>query len=167
MSAKFRIEKDESGKFTERSRKDHKEQMDALAPGTYEVSIIRAKEKYSPTRYKYYFSSVLFQILHDAGRFYRIVNPSTGEEREPQNTTELHECMKAIYNPVILNVGGKSRVIAGTTTDLNDRDFISSFLEQIIAEHSGPPYNIEFVSYEDWKGLHAANGWQMFKDNYK
>lgn len=166
MSAKFKIEKID-GKWTEKSRKDHSEQMNALPDGLHEILIQPAKEGYSPTRYKHYFDSVLWQILNEAGKQYLIVNPSTGEERNPANTTELHECMKAIYNPIMLTVNGKSRVIAGTTTDLNNREFIGQFLEQIIADHSGPPYNIQFIGYEDWKELHRANAWINFKNTYK
>ena len=167
MSAKFQIEKDDAGKFTPESLHVHKEQMGLLAAGKkYDVLVTPAKG-YRPKRYAYYFDSVLWQILNEAGKHYLIVNPSTGEERNPVNTTELHQCMKAIYNPVMLSVNGKSRVIAGTTTDLNDSEFIKGFMEQIIADHSGPPYLIEFISYEDWKGLHAANAWHNFKKNYK
>lgn len=166
MSAKFTIETD-GVTFTEKSRKELKEQFGMLPSGRYEVSITPAKDRYTASRYKYYFDCVLWQILNEAGKHYLIVNPKTGEERNPVNTTELHECMKAIYNPVMLTVNGKSRVIAGTTTDLNDTEFIKKFMEQIIADHSGPPYLIEFISYEDWKGLHAANAWHNFKKNYK
>ena len=167
MSAKFQIEKDDTGKFTPESLRVHKEQMGLLPAGKkYDVLVTPAKG-YRPKRYSFYFDSVLWQILNDAGHHYEIVNPDTGEQRKPRNTTELHTCMKAIYNPVMLSVNGKSRVIAGTTTDLNDSEFIKGFMEQIIADHSGPPYLIEFISYEDWKGLHAANAWQNFKKTYK
>lgn len=168
MSAKFKIETDGTA-FTDKSRANLKEQFDLIRsqPGRYEVSVTPAKEGYNPSRYKFYHDCVLWQILNEAGKHYLIVNPSTGEERTPRNTTELHTCMKAIYNPVMLTVNGKSRVIAGTTTDLNDTEFIRNFMEQIIADHSGPPYNIEFISYDDWKGLHAANAWRHFKETYK
>ena len=164
-AAKFDIEKS-NGVLANHSREIFKEQFDSLGDGKYTILISPAKG-YRPSRYKYYYDSVLWQILNEAGKHYLIVNPSTGEERNPVNTTELHECMKAIYNPVMLSVNGKSRVIAGTTTDLNDSEFIKGFMEQIIADHSGPPYLIEFISYEDWKGLHAANAWGNFKKNYK
>lgn len=165
MSAKFTIETDGVA-FTGKSRKELKEQFGALTLGRYDVLITPAKG-YRPTRYKYYYDSVLWQILNEAGKHYLIVNPSTGEERNPVNTTELHECMKAIYNPVMLSVNGKSRVIAGTTTDLNDSEFLGKYLEQIIADHSSPPYLIEFISYQDWKELHRANAWINFKQTYK
>jgi len=166
MSAKFTIETD-GITFTEKSRAILKEQFGALPLGRYDVLITPTKDNYTATRYKHYFDSVLWQILNQAGRFYLIVNPSTGEQRTPRDTTELHECMKAIYNPVTLTVGNRTRVIAGTTTDLNNKKFLGEYLEQIIADHSGPPYNIEFISYQDWKELHRANAWINFKQTYK
>jgi hypothetical protein len=168
MSAKFQIETD-GVTFADKSRSALKEQFDLIRsqPGRYDVSITPAKEGYSPSRYKYYHDCILWQILNEAGNHYLIINPSDGEQRKPRNTAELHECVKAIYNPVILTVNGKSRVIAGTTTDLNNREFIGQFLQQIIADHSGPPYLIEFISYEDWKGLHRVNAWGNFKKTYK
>lgn len=162
MSAKFHIEK-QAGVFTSKSRDALKEQFNALEDGEYEI-LIAPKKGYKATRYKWYFDCVMWQILCEAGRYYRIVNPNTGEERTPVSTVELHTCMKAIYNPVTLTIGNKTRVIAGTTTDLNDREFLVEYLEQIIADHSGPPYNIQFVTYEEWKSLHASNSWHMVKE---
>ena len=166
MSAKFQIEKI-SGQFTQQSRAILKEQFDAMPDGIHDVLTTPSKVGYNPKRYAFYFDSVLWQILNEAGRFYLIVNPNTGEQRTPRDTTELHECMKAIYNPVTLTVGNKTRVIAGTTTDLNNKEFLGEYLEQIIADHSAPPYLIEFISYEDWKELHRANVWINFKNTYK
>ena len=161
MSAKFDIEK-ANGAFTDQSKKTLREEFGALVDGKYTILAAPAKG-YRPSRYKYYYDSVLWQILNEAGQHYEIINPDTGEQRKPRNTAELHTCMKAIYNPVMLTVNGKSRVIAGTTTDLNDTEFLGKYLEQIIADHSGPPYLIEFISYQDWKELHRANAWINFK----
>ena len=164
-AAKFDIEKS-NGAFTDQSKKTLREEFGALEDGKYTILAAPAKG-YRPKRYSFYFDSVLWQILNDAGHHYEIVNPDTGEQRKPRNTTELHTCMKAIYNPVMLSVNGKSRVIAGTTTDLTDTEFLGKYLEQIIADHSGPPYLIEFISYQDWKELHRANAWINFKQTYK
>lgn len=165
MSAKFHIEKI-AGKFTIDSRVLLKEQFDQLLDGHHTVMIEPGKVGYKASRYKYYFDCLMWQLLNEAATHYRFVNPDTGEERKPVNTTEMHVIMRAIYNPVILVAGNKTRVIAGSTTDLNDREFIGDYSERIISDHSGPPFNIEFVSYEDWKGLHAANGWHNFKSHY-
>ena len=132
MSAKFQIKTD-GVMFTDKSRSALKDQFDLIRsqPGKYDVLIVPVKEGYTATRYKHYFDCVLWQILNEAGRFYLIVNPNTGEQRTPRDTDELHECMKAIYNPITLTVGNKTRVIAGTTTDLNNKEFIGEFLQQI------------------------------------
>ncbi len=164
-AAKFDIEKS-NGVLANHSREIFKEQFDSLGDGKYTILISPAKG-YRPSRYKYYYDSVLWQILNEAGQHYKIVNPDTGEQRKPRNTAELHTCIKAIYNPVMLTVNGKSRVIAGTTTDLTDTEFLGKYLEQIIADHSSPPYLIEFISYQDWKELHRANVWINFKQTYK
>lgn len=162
MSSRINIEK-QSGRLTAQTKDELIEQIRALEDGPWTVDITPGKRGYTPSRYKFYFSCVLWQILTTAGRFYRIVNPQTGEEREPRNTQELHECMKAIYNPVVLNVGGKSRVIAGTTTDLTDSEFIGQYLEQIVSDHAGPPYLVEFIDYEHWKELCKTGQWPDFK----
>ena len=152
MSSRICIEK-RTGKLTEQSRNVFKDWFESLGDGFHIVDSKPSEGRYTPTRYKYYFAEVMTAILSQAGRFYRMVNPGTGEERLPRNTAELHDCMKAIYNPIVLNVEGKSRVIAGTTTDLNDRDFIGTFLEQIIADHSGPPYLVDIMDYDTWKDM--------------
>lgn len=150
MSAKFQVEK-RDGKFTEVSRAIHREQTNALPDGKWEIQIAEAT-RYTPTRYKYYFSSVLVAILTQAGGHFRMTSPMTGEERMPYNTTELHEIMKAIHNPVILVCNGKTRVIAGTTTDMNDREFINDFLDgAVMSEYAGPPFNVQFEMYPEWR----------------
>ncbi len=169
MSAKFQIEKDDTGKFTPESLRVHKEQMGLLPAGKkYEVIVEPSKDRYTATRYKHYFDCVLWQILNEAGQHYRIIDLKTGEERRPRNTQELHDVvMKPTYNKVLIMTPTQSMLVAGSTTELSDREFLRDYLEQIIADHSGPPYLIEFISYEDWKGLHAANAWGNFKKNYK
>jgi hypothetical protein len=149
----------QNGNLTAKSKEILIEQIRALGNGFWTVQATEARQGYSTTRYKWYFGCVLPLILDNAARYYRIVNPKTGEQREPRNTTEIHQCMKAIYNPIILTVGDKTRVIAGTTTDLNDREFIQEFQEQIIADHSGPPYNIEFLSRQEWAELVKSGMW--------
>ena len=168
-AAKFDIETN-GVTFTDKSRTTLKEQFDLIRsqPGRYDVSITPAKDKRTATRYKHYFDCVLWQILNEAGQHYRIIDLKTGEERRPRNTQELHDVvMKPTYNKVLIMTPTQSMLVAGSTTELSDREFLRDYLEQIIADHSGPPYLIEFISYEDWKGLHAANAWGNFKNTYK
>jgi len=167
MSAKFTIETD-GIVFTEKSRAALKEQFGALTIGRYDVLITPAKDNYTATRYKYYFDCVMWQMLNEVGEMYQILDPKTGEVKTPQNTDDMHYCMKCIYHRKVLIVNGEAFQITGSTTEMNDRDFIGNFLEKkIIPDHSGPPYNIEFISYQDWKELHRANAWTNFKQTYK
>lgn len=142
--------------MTDKSRREFSEIWTALPDGRYTITIETSGKGYRPTRYKYYFDSVLFEALRQAGRYFRITNMETGEQRQPRDTNELHEIMKAIYNPVTVEAARRVFIMPGTTTDLNDRDFIGNFLEQIMSDLSGPPYLVEFVDYEGWKALRRA-----------
>jgi len=168
MSAKFQIQTDGTA-FTDKSRADLKEQFDLIRsqPGRYDVLIVPVKEGYRPTRYKYYYDSVLWQILNECGYMHRQIDPRTGEETHPKNTAELHEIMRVFYYPVMVARGNSVKVVGKSTKELSDTQFLKDFLNNILVEYSGPPYNIEFISYEDWKGLHRANGWENFKNTYK
>lgn len=162
MSAKFQIETDGIA-FTDKSRAILKEQFGALSLGRYDVSITPAKDGYRPTRYRFYYDCVLWHILNKAAKYYRIVNPRTGEQTQPKTTEELHGIMKWIYNPIQISSDGDVTVIAGTTTDLNDEEF-SEYMENIIVDHSGPPYNIDFIMYEEWVQMHKRGQWKHYKD---
>lgn len=163
MSSRVHFEKS-NGKLTQAAREILAEQFAALPDGWHTNDITPGRRGYTPTRYRFYHDVILWCILTQAGRFYRITNPSTGEERIPRNTAELHECIKAIYNPVILiTPNGKTRVIAGTTTDLTDSEFIEQFQEQIVADHSQDPYLVEFVDIETWRAKHNDGTWRDFK----
>ena len=166
MSAKFTIETD-GVTFTDKSRAALKEQFGALPPGKYDVLITPAKDNYTATRYKYYWDSVLWQILCEAGHHHRSIDPKTGEETHPKNTADLHEIMRVFYYPVMVARGEVIKVVGKSTTELTDQQFLKGYLQNILVEYSGPPYNIEFISYEDWKELHRANAWINFKQTYK
>lgn len=129
------------------------EQWAKCPDGNYTITIEEGKIGYTPTRYKYYFDCVLREILGQAGRFFRLTVPNTGEERPPNSTEELHEIMKLVYNPIQVECSGQVFTIPGTTTEIRDRDFIGQYVEQIIAEYSGPPYLCEIPSYEEWKEM--------------
>lgn len=155
MPARFKIEK-QNGAMPPKSRKEFREQWDALPDGEYRVTIEEDGNSYRPSRYKYYFDSVLFEILRQAGRFFRVTNPATGEIRDIRTEAELHEVMKGIYNPIMVSAGRQVFVMPGTTTELNDREFIGNYMEQILSDFAGPPYLVEFVDYEGWKALRRA-----------
>lgn len=155
MPAQFNIEK-QGGQMPPKSRLDFRQAWNALPDGEYRITIEPAGKSYRPSRYKYYFDSVLFEILRQAGRHFRVTNPATGEIREVRETAELHEIMKMTYNPVTVQAGSRLFNLPGTTTELNDREFIGTYLEQIMSEHAGPPYLVDFVDYEGWKALRRA-----------
>lgn len=155
MSNRFDIEK-QNGIMPAKSRQEFRDQWDKLPDGQYTVTIEATGKSYRPTRYKYYFDSVMFEIIRQAGRHFRVTNPNTGEIRQVTDTKEMHEIMKGIYNPISVQVGRQILVMPGTTTELNDREFIGNYLEQILADMGGPPYLVEFVDYEGWKALRRS-----------
>lgn len=149
-----------AGKWTEASQKDLRKLFDALPEGWSRL-LYEPKRQYTKSRYKYYFDCVLREILLKAGHRYKLVSPTTGDTRSPKDTTELHKVMKAIYNPIVLvTEDNKTRVISGSTTDLNDSEFIEEYLEQILVDHSSPPYNLEITGYEEWKELKVAGQYE-------
>lgn len=150
--------KKEGGRLTGQSRALLKELFDNLPDGWHTIEDSPRQVGYKPTRYKYYFDSLMKEILAGAGRFYRLVNSKTGETREPVSTEEMHHILKSIYNPIVLVAGdGSIRVMAGSTTELNNSEFIKEYQEQIIIDHSGPPYNLEITDYETWRQAKAQN----------
>ncbi len=166
MSSRVHFQK-LNGKLTEESREFLADQYAELEDGYYTNDIHPGRIGYTPSRYKHYHDCILWAILSQAGHHYRLTNPDTGEERQPRSTGELHELIKAIYNPIFLVYQGKTRVIAGTTTDLTDRQFIDKFQEDVMSDHAGPPFNVEYVEYELWKQLHKEKKWGEFKKEFK
>lgn len=150
--------KKEKGRFTGQSRIDLKELFDSFEDGWHTIEYAPKEAGYRPSRYKYYFDSLMKEILAGAGRYYRLVNSKTGEVREPSNVQEMHHIMKSIYNPIVLLTDdGKVRVMSGSTTELNTTEFIEGYQEQIIIDHSGPPYNLEITDYDTWRQVKAQN----------
>jgi len=145
------------GKFTGQSREILKEQFAELSDGQWKITVQKSEHgKFTPTRYKYYFAAVMTAILEKcAGRF-QIIDHSTGEQKPPRSTSDIHEIMKGWYNPVTIITPKGSFTSGETTTGLSDRDFIGGFLETILAEFSGPPYNVEFLDYDEWREMMKA-----------
>ena len=119
---------------------------------------------FKATRYKYYFDCVMFYLLRDAAKFYRMIDHSTGEQYTPRTSEEMHQIMKVIYNPVTIIVpGGRTDTVGGTTTSLSDREFIGQYLEQIISDHAGAPYLVEIPTIQEWAMLHQSGQWANLK----
>jgi hypothetical protein len=162
MSTRIHIEK-QDGRMAPASKEVFAEEWAALSDGPWTIDITPGKRGYQPSRYKYYFDAVLWAILEQAGRHYLVTVPGTGEQRPPRNTDEVHMIMKCLYNPVTLQIGRATMTLPGSTTDLSDRDFIGNYLEQIMADHMGAPYLVDFVDYELWKAMHKAGEWKEYK----
>ena len=95
-------------------------------------------------RYRYYFGYVLTKILHTG--LYLYPN-AIGKLVKATNTAQIHELMKFKYNPILTvdpATGEMIKLGGGTTTVISDTEFISKYQEQIIADHSGEPFFIEF-----------------------
>lgn len=150
MTAIFYITKHATG-FALQSTEVLREQFKGLAEGQYKVTIEAATEgRFTGTRYKYYFGHILPCILEKCSRSFRMINPRTGEESNPRNTSDLHECLKMMFNPVTVITPNGAFNTPGTTTSLNNREFVGEFLEMITAYFAGEPYNCEFLDREDW-----------------
>lgn len=158
MHSDFEIEK-RDGKLTEISREIFTEQFAMLGDGKWKIRFDPAKDGYKATRYRYYFGVVLSAILTQAGHLLQITDMSSGERRRMRNTTELHTYMKWKYNLVWIMVGETAMPSAGTTTDLNDTEFIQKFQEQIMSDHANPPYNVDFVDEDEWKSMVKSGDW--------
>lgn len=147
----FQITRTETD-FSGASREIMKEQFRSLEAGQYKVTIEKVEHgKYTPTRYKYYFASVMAAILEKCQDKFSITDHFTGEEHPPRSTTDIHEIMKLLYNTITVMTPKGAFTSGGTTRALSDREFIGEYMEFIMADFSLPPYNVEFMEYEEWK----------------
>lgn len=156
MTSIFYITKINNG-FVPQSTEVLRDQFNGLGEGQYKVTLEEAKEvRYTGTRYKYYFGHVLPAILEKCAKSFRMINPRTGEETNPRNTTDLHECLKMMFNPVTVITPNGAFNTPGTTTALSNQEFVGEFLEMIMAYFSEAPYNVEFVDRDDWNEVMKA-----------
>lgn len=123
-----------------------------LPQGGYQVVIEEKNRAYTPTRYRYYFGCLVQTILLTCADRFKIVN-AAGEMRSPATTEEMHEVLKFYYNPVTVITPRGAFQTGSTTTALTDRDFIGEYMETIMADFSNPPYNCDFMQYEEWREM--------------
>lgn len=153
-----------SGMLTSQSKQSIRELFSELPEGSFEVVVLQVSDKFTASRYKYYFDCVLRIILDNCGNQHQIASPTTGMARPVQTTEELHWVMKCIYNPVVFVRNGRAVQMPGSTRDLSDRAFAGQFVEQIISDYSSPPYLCEFPTIQEWAQMHKAGLWsQQFK----
>lgn len=147
----FHITKGEGHNYTGQSRSVMNDAFCALPEGRFKVMIEKVGAYEKPTRYKFYFAVIMAAILHKCSDRFQIINPRTGETSPPRTTEDIHEVMKAMYNPVIIMTPHGATNSGGTTTNLSDRDFINEYSEMIMSEFSASPYFVDFVDPETWK----------------
>lgn len=152
----FHITKGEGHNYTGQSREIMAEQFGVLPEGRYKVTIEKVGAYERPTRYKWYFSVMMAEILNKCADRFQILNPRTGETSPPRTTEDIHEIMKAIYNPVTIITPKGATNSGGTTTNLGDQEFINEYSEMILSEFSSPPYNCEFLSPYEWREIMKA-----------
>jgi len=151
-AAIFNITKGEGHNYTGQSKSVLNEQFGALPEGRYKVTVEEDKPgQYTASRYRFYFGVVLTAILEKCGKLFATLDRSTGELIPCRNTTALHEHMKLRYRPVTIVTPQGAFVVPGSSTDYSDREFYTEFMEQIMADFSQPPFNVEFVDAETWK----------------
>lgn len=147
---KFSIKKD-GGRLTEAHREILIDQIRRLPDGGYEVIIQEETTgSYTPTRYRYYFGHIVEVILLTCGDKFRVVG-ANGELRPLRTSKEVHEALKFLYNPVTVITPKGAYQTGLSTTGLSDRKFIGEYAETILAEFSQPPYNCDFMLYDEWK----------------
>lgn len=153
----FHITKNEGHNYTGQSREIMAEQFGGLPEGRYKVTVEEDKPGgYTATRYRFYFGVVLAAILEACRDMFQIIDHATGERKPLRNTTDLHEALKMMYNPISVITPHGAFTTGGTTTSLNDREFIGQFMEQIQADFSQAPYNVNFVDADEWRAAMKA-----------
>lgn len=128
-----------------------------LTEGGYQVTFEGKAKGYTPTRYRFYFGHIVKVILLTCAERFRIIGQD-GEQRTPSTAEEMHEILKFYYNPVTVITPKGAFQTGSTTTAMNDRDFIGVYLETIMADFSQPPYNCDFMVYDEWREWAKAQG---------
>lgn len=147
MTYKLTFEKVD-GKITEKSRQDIGSQFAVFPDGQYQMVVEAKSQGYTNTRYKYYFGHLLQVILLTCGDKFQVLD---GDNFRPvRDTSEIHDALKMKYNPVIIRSPFGVFTVPSSTTSLSDRDFIAKFETEIQAEFSGPPWNCEFLSRQEY-----------------
>lgn len=113
--------------------------------GSYRITIHPTTGFDYKTRYKYYFGHIL-KAIEQAEIF---VDNATGEVL---STERIHEQMKFLFNPnIVVNQKNNSlTIVGGSTTSMNDAEFIEEFEEQVLMLFSQPPYYIDFKDRTEW-----------------
>lgn len=130
-----------------------------LEDGDYHFLIKKATK--GTSRNKFYWDCVLWCILSQAGEFFII------GDRKPDSEEDIHLVLKLKYNPIeiIDTFTGEITRVPGTTKTLTDSEFIGKYEEQIIADFSGPPFLVEFPTFDQWVEMIKKDEWHERKYN--
>ena len=149
-----------NGDLTAESKKDFRVLIDSMPDGTFNLIAEQVNVNYKSTRYKYYFDCVLNVLLRNCSELYKIIDYETGELKHPRNTDDFHWIMKSQYNSITIIGNGKAWRQPNTTRKMSDKEFYQ-YIDTIIQEHSGPPFNCEFPTPPEYAQLKKSGHWDM------
>lgn len=155
-TARIWISKD-GERLTPHSRDVLLETVKNLPAGGFKVTFEEKAKGYTPTRYRFYFGHIVKVILLTCADRFKIVGKD-GEMKSPTTAEEMHEILKYYYNPVTVITPKGAFQTGSTTTAMNDRDFVGEYTEAIMGDFSMPPYNCDFMQYDDWREWSKAQG---------
>lgn len=144
----------QDGKLAENSRDAYKEAWETLPDGGYKIVFEPTKRGYTPTRYKYYFGHVLEVILLTCGKKFEVWKQ--GKFRTVKNIHEIHDALKTKYNGILMSSPLGAFIMAESTTEMSDSEFINQFEEIIIADFSAPPFSCDSQDRETWAEMMKA-----------
>lgn len=138
----------EGGKMTPATREVMGRAWDGLPDGSYEITFNRNGYQWTG-RYRYYFGYLMTEIIRALNLV--VVDKCTGEVRA-MLTEELHGLCKERFNKVRVKdpFTRRWKERGGSTTGLEDGDFITKYEEEICA-HFAVEYGIELLSRDEWK----------------
>lgn len=168
-AVKVSIEK-RGGKITPLHQQILREVVNQLpeGPSYWTIEPDNSGPNVSFTRYKYYFGCLLPLWLPTAGMVYGYVE--NDEFVGVRTTAELHSHLKRKYNGKIAHnsITGKTTIVADSTLNMSDREFITKYQEAVIQEMCDHPFYLtDIPTREEWKEMHKQGQWRQFIKEYK
>ncbi len=145
--AQFWINK-RDGKLTEESREVLRDAILEMPDAGYMFTIEEKVDRFTSSRYKYYWAHVLETIFLTCGQMFTYFD---GVKFSPiKNVEQLHEGLKMKFCPQIIMTPFGTYTVPTSTTEMSDSEFINKFEEAVIAEFSYPPFGCDFMDRESW-----------------
>lgn len=132
MNAAFEIIK-RNGDLTSESKAYLRQSINELIEGKFYNVVIKSNSIKRNSRYKYYWSfliKIAVAYYNKCGK-YQIEDMNSGEVRLLDDVS-FHEALKRKFNPVIIQFADTKIMKGGTTTTLNDDEFIKRYEHEII-----------------------------------